>query len=148
MRSSNLPWRRAVLPAALLFSVVTSTQASSSINVDLQTSFSAGPFLVELLFATPAAFCTIAADLDAGRPQLLRTRPPTSLSSTALPMASSRIYRRSMSCMPNSSMCCSMRATSRPSSPSPLSSSPSPSMLPRPGSRRIFNIITPRSSLI
>ena len=37
------------MPVALLFSTVFSSQTSPSINVDLQTSFSAGPLLVELL---------------------------------------------------------------------------------------------------
>ncbi|EXJ60060.1 hypothetical protein A1O7_04209 [Cladophialophora yegresii CBS 114405] len=49
MRTSNLPWRCALLLLVRLCSAVTSSHMNPAINVDLQASFSAGPFLVELL---------------------------------------------------------------------------------------------------
>ncbi|OQV08670.1 hypothetical protein CLAIMM_12901 isoform 3 [Cladophialophora immunda] len=49
MRTSNIPWTWALLPLLSWDSFVAPARASPSVNVALQASFSAGPYLVELL---------------------------------------------------------------------------------------------------
>jgi len=50
MRSSTLPWRLAAGGLLSLVLLSSPAHASASINVALETSFSAAPYLVELLY--------------------------------------------------------------------------------------------------
>ena len=143
--------RLSLLPSELLGFLLASSilpyriaLASSVVNVALQASFNASPYILELLFVTSTYSTYWVADPSVEKLPLKRIRLHTSPSLTASRKAASRIVQRTKSCTQHFCKYWKMMDISR----SPTSCLPSNWLFrytqQHPGSKLITTTTTPQ----